>query len=100
MKKGKRKGGGLNMSHYLRQAMEKLAAAGWDLNTVPTSEIVTEARKLIRGKNADETAKLRIAFNPASSQVSIVKRSFTEGSPTGKPGRPSFESLGYDSEAA
>lgn len=90
----KHKNGSLNMSHYLRQAMEKLVAEGWDLHTVPTAEIVAKGKSLIRDK------KLRDSFEPTNAQVSIVKRSFTNGSPTRKPGRPSYESLGYTEEAA
>ncbi len=90
----------LNMSAVLRKGYAKLEADGWDVNTVPSAEIVEVSRKTIRGKSKADTAKLRKAFKPTPAQVSIVKREFTGGSPTGERGRPSLEELGYVAEAA
>ena len=85
----------LNMSAVLRTGMERLDKAGWDLSTVPTAEIINTSRMTIRRKDKALTEKLRNAFNPTAAQVSIVKREFTGGSPTGERGRPSFEDLGH-----
>jgi len=89
----------LNMSAVLRKGFDKLEAGDWDVSTVPSEEIVETSRTTIRGKNKADTAKLRALFNPTMAQVSIVKREYTGGSPTGKRGRPSLEALGY-AEAA
>lgn len=88
----KHRNGSVNMSHYLRVVMLALVSDGWDLATVSTEEIISKARGKIRDKD------LREKFQPTAAQVSIVKRSLNGGSPTGKPGRPSLEALGYEEE--
>ncbi len=85
----------INMSAVLRKGFDKLEGDGWDVSTVPSEEIVEVSRKTLRGKTAKDTATLRKAFNPTMAQVSIVKREYTGGSPTGKRGRPSLKALGY-----
>lgn len=99
VRKGTKRNGQVTMSDRLRAGMDKLVKAGWDLSTVSTAEIIDTSCKLIRGKNAEETAKLRKEFAPTAAQVSIVKREFTGGYGVGKVGRPSFETLGYTEEA-
>ncbi len=85
----------LSISARLRTVLTRLDNAGWDVGTVSYNEIVRLAKKNI--KNADE----REAFAPKPPHVSIIKRDFTKGSPTGKRGRPSHASLGMvEAEAA
>jgi hypothetical protein len=89
----------LNMSAVLRAGYDKLVKAGWDVNTVSSEEIVEVSRKTIRGKNKADTSKMREAFNPTPAQVSIVKREYTKGSPTGRRGRPTHASIGLEDAA-
>ena len=88
----RKRGGKLSMSARLRAACEKLEADGWDLNTVNHSEIVSAAKRNLK-------AKERQSFNPTNAQVSIVKREFTGGSPSGKRGRPSHTAIGLEEAA-
>jgi|TARA_Y100000034_G_C6907183_1_gene421382 hypothetical protein len=88
-KNAKRK---VSMSARLRKAMDRISAT-WDLATVSTADIIKEAKKGLRGTE-------RELFNPTAAQVSIVKREYTGGSPTGQRGRPSHESVGIVEEAA
>ena len=92
LRASRKRGGKLSMSARLRAAYTKLAADGWDLNTVGNAEVVAMAKKGLKGA-------VRANFNPTPAQVSIVKREFTGGSPTGQQGRPSDKSIGY-AEAA
>jgi hypothetical protein len=89
----------LNQSATLRKGLDKLEAAGWDVATVSSTEIVETSRTTLRGKTKNETKKLRAAFKPTAAQVSIVKREYTGGSPTGKPGRPSHADIGVEEAA-
>jgi hypothetical protein len=59
-----------------------------DLNVIVTSSIIQEARESIDNYNEQK------AFNPSAVHVSIIKREFTGGSPSGRPGRPTHESIG------
>jgi len=70
-------------SERLRNAMQRLDDAGWDLNTIPTCEIISEAR-------------FKKGEAPSAVHVSIVKREFTGGSPSGKRGRPTHQSIGVE----
>jgi len=76
-----------NMSALLRRAMQYFADNDWDLNTISTDEIVAKARTYVANND-------KAKFNPFESQVSIVKREFTGGSPTGKRGRPTHVAIG------
>ncbi len=96
-RKGTVRKGRVSMSDRLRAAYDYFEAEGWDVATISTSEIVAKAKSLIRGKEAQA---LRDAFNPTPAQVSIVKREYTGGSPTGGRGRPSHESIGMAVEEA
>lgn len=89
--KGTTRNGRVSMSDRLRAAYEQLIAEGWDINTVSTADIVSLARKLIKGRGSKDA---KANFNPTPAQVSIVKREYTGGSPTGGRGRPSHESIG------
>jgi hypothetical protein len=97
--KGTKRGGKVSMSDRLRSGLHRLGLH-YDLNVVSTEQIVTTSRNLIRAATKKETKVLREAFNPTAVQVSIVKREFTGGSPTGKRGRPSHASIGLVDEAA
>jgi|TARA_Y100000034_G_C6907183_1_gene421385 hypothetical protein len=79
----------LSMSERLRRAMTKLQNQGWDLGTCSYADIVAVARKNLKGD-------AKAAFAPTAAQVSIVKREFTGGSPSGERGRPSHASVGIE----
>jgi hypothetical protein len=91
-RESRKRGGKLSMSARLRAACEKLESEGWDLNTVGYDEIVSLAKRPLKGQN-------RKSFNPTAAQVSIVKREFTGGSPSGKQGRPSDVAIGVGKAA-